>query len=100
MITGHDVGCDRGTVLRVMMIQSSHDHPEHTGKGQPPGKPSSFVIRGDIYIPRKGFEEMNAARQQKGEAPFANPRNGAAVTLKLLDPKIVATRRSTASSTS
>jgi DNA ligase (NAD+) len=57
-----------------------------------PGIPSSFVIRGEIYIPRKGFEEMNAARQQKGEAPFANPRNAAAGTLKLLDPKIVATR--------
>ncbi len=57
-----------------------------------PGIPSSFVIRGEIYLPLKGFEEMNAARRQKGEVPFANPRNAAAGTLKLLDPKIVATR--------
>lgn len=54
--------------------------------------PSSFVIRGEIYMPRMGFEEMNAARQQKGDPPFANPRNAAAGTLKLLDPKMVAAR--------
>ncbi len=56
------------------------------------GIPSSFTIRGEIYIPRKGFEEMNAERQAKGEALFANPRNAAAGTIKLLDPKIVASR--------
>lgn len=54
--------------------------------------PSSFVMRGEIYLPRKGFEEMNAARVVRGEPPFANPRNAAAGTLKLLDPKIVASR--------
>ncbi len=54
--------------------------------------PSSFVIRGEIYLPRKGFDEMNAARQARGEPPFANPRNAAAGTLKLLDPRIVASR--------
>lgn len=57
-----------------------------------PGIPSSFTIRGEIYIPRKGFEEMNAERQAKGEALFANPRNAAAGTIKLLDPKMVALR--------
>jgi DNA ligase (NAD+) len=57
-----------------------------------PGIPSSFTVRGEIYIPRKGFEEMNAGRQSKGEALFANPRNAAAGTIKLLDPKIVASR--------
>jgi len=56
------------------------------------GIPSSFVMRGEIYLPRKGFEEMNAARVVRGEPPFANPRNAAAGTLKLLDPKIVASR--------
>lgn len=54
--------------------------------------PSSFVVRGEIYIPRKGFEEMNAERQSRGEALFANPRNAAAGTIKLLDPRIVASR--------
>jgi DNA ligase (NAD+) len=56
------------------------------------GIPSSFVMRGEIYLPRKGFEEMNAARQERGEPPFANPRNAAAGTLKLLDPRTVASR--------
>lgn len=57
-----------------------------------PDLPYSFVIRGEIYLPRRGFEEMNAVRQQKGEPPFANPRNAAAGTLKLLDPRVVASR--------
>jgi DNA ligase (NAD+) len=57
-----------------------------------PGIPSYFVIRGEIYLPRTGFEDMNAARIERGEPPFANPRNAAAGTLKLLDPKMVAAR--------
>lgn len=54
--------------------------------------PDEFVIRGEVYIPRAGFEEMNRRREEAGETPFANPRNAAAGTLKLLDPKIVASR--------
>lgn len=54
--------------------------------------PSLFVMRGEIYLPRRGFEEMNAARQARGEPLFANPRNAAAGTLKLLDSRIVASR--------
>jgi DNA ligase (NAD+) len=56
------------------------------------GIPGSFTVRGEIYLPRKGFEEMNAARQALGVPLFANPRNAAAGTLKLLDPRIVASR--------
>jgi DNA ligase (NAD+) len=54
--------------------------------------PASFTIRGEIYLPRKGFEEMNADRLSRGEALFANPRNAAAGTIKMLDPRIVASR--------
>ncbi|MCU0410094.1 MAG: NAD-dependent DNA ligase LigA [Bacteroidales bacterium] len=57
-----------------------------------PGAPSSFTIRGEIYIPRGDFEAMNAERQAKGEPSFANPRNAAAGTIKLLDPRVVASR--------
>ena len=57
-----------------------------------PGLPSSFTMRGEIYISRKGFETMNSERQARGEPVFANPRNAAAGTLKLLDPRIVASR--------
>lgn len=54
--------------------------------------PSLFTIRGEIYMPRDRFEEMNRKRIEAGEAPFANPRNAAAGTLKLLNPATVAER--------
>ena len=54
--------------------------------------PSEFVIRGEIVMPRDVFNELNEERIKGGIAPFANPRNAAAGTLKLLDPKIVASR--------
>ncbi|HUS86573.1 MAG TPA: NAD-dependent DNA ligase LigA [Bacteroidales bacterium] len=54
--------------------------------------PDEFVIRGEIYIPRPGFGMMNEQREKDGDDPFANPRNAAAGTLKLQDPRVVATR--------
>jgi DNA ligase (NAD+) len=54
--------------------------------------PSDFVIRGEILMPRAVFNRLNEERQKADLTPFANPRNAAAGTLKLLDPKIVATR--------
>lgn len=55
--------------------------------------PPEFVtVRGEVYMPRKKFVKFNEERQQKGQEPFANPRNAAAGTLKLLDPKEVAKR--------
>ncbi len=54
--------------------------------------PDEFVIRGEILMPRAVFNGLNEQRIQAGQAPFANPRNAAAGTLKLLDSKVVATR--------
>ena len=54
--------------------------------------PSEFVIRGEILMPRAVFNRLNEDRQKAEVAPFANPRNAAAGTLKLLDPRIVASR--------
>jgi len=54
--------------------------------------PSDFVIRGEILMPRAVFSRLNDERQKNGIAQFANPRNAAAGTLKLLDPRIVASR--------
>lgn len=54
--------------------------------------PELFEMRGEIYLPLKGFEEMNAERSARGEPLFANPRNAAAGTVKMLDPRIVASR--------
>jgi DNA ligase (NAD+) len=54
--------------------------------------PSEFVIRGEILMPRAVFNRLNEERIKADNIPFANPRNAAAGTLKLLDPKIVASR--------
>jgi DNA ligase (NAD+) len=49
-------------------------------------------VRGEIYLPKKAFEELNRERKQNGETMFSNPRNAAAGSLKLLNPAITATR--------
>lgn len=52
-----------------------------------------FEVRGEVYLPRQEFVRLNEAREEEGESVFANPRNAAAGTLKLLDPKEVARRK-------
>lgn len=54
--------------------------------------PSAFEIRGEIFMPHKGFELMNAARVEAGDEAFANPRNAASGTLKMQDSAVVASR--------
>ena len=54
--------------------------------------PSVFEVRGEVYMPIKGFQQINKTRQEAGLEPFANPRNAAAGSLKLLDPRMVAER--------
>ncbi|MDX1350156.1 MAG: NAD-dependent DNA ligase LigA [Putridiphycobacter sp.] len=54
--------------------------------------PLDFEIRGEIFLPVKSFEKINALRAEKGEELYANPRNTAAGTLKLQNSKIVAER--------
>jgi DNA ligase (NAD+) len=54
--------------------------------------PDLVEVRGEIYFPRSGFEELNVRRAEAGEATFANPRNAAAGTIRQLDPKIAADR--------
>ncbi|MBI2187476.1 MAG: NAD-dependent DNA ligase LigA [Acidobacteria bacterium] len=49
-------------------------------------------VRGEVFLPRKAFERINAERTERGEPLFANPRNAAAGTLRNLDPALVATR--------
>ena len=53
------------------------------------GFPDEFEIRGEIYMPYKAFDKLNRQRELDEEQPFANPRNAASGSLKLLDPKAV-----------
>lgn len=57
------------------------------------GWPAEFEIRGEILMPWKVFEDLNIAREQAGEPLFANPRNAASGTLKLMDPSEVGRRK-------
>lgn len=50
-------------------------------------------VRGEVYMPRAVFEQLNVIREEQGQTLFANPRNAAAGSLRQLDPKIAAARR-------
>ena len=58
-------------------------------RGDPP---SRLAVRGEAYMPRDAFEAYNKELIERGEEPFANPRNAAAGTLRQLDPSVVAER--------
>ncbi|MEW5783821.1 MAG: NAD-dependent DNA ligase LigA [Bacillota bacterium] len=55
-------------------------------------EPVTVEARGEVYIARSDFEQMNNARLERGEPLFANPRNCAAGSLRQLDPKVTASR--------
>lgn len=57
-------------------------------------KPVEFLeVRGEVFFPLDEFAKINRKRELSGEPPFANPRNAAAGTLRLLDPRLAAERR-------
>jgi DNA ligase (NAD+) len=57
------------------------------------GKPEPFEARGEIVMNRKAFERLNADREERGLTRFANPRNAAAGSLRVLEPGVTASRR-------
>lgn len=57
------------------------------------GVPQNFEVRGEVIMPLQAFERMNEDRESQGLAKFANPRNAAAGTIRVLEPNIVAQRR-------
>jgi DNA ligase (NAD+) len=79
-VRGEDVTPNVRTVRAV---------PLRLGAGAPSGR---VEVRGEVYLPRKAFERINAEREDAGEPLFANPRNAAAGTLRNLDPGLVAKR--------
>jgi DNA ligase (NAD+) len=56
------------------------------------GFPATLEVRGEVFMPRKGFAEFNAAAEKRGEKTFVNPRNAAAGSLRQLDPRLTAAR--------
>lgn len=54
--------------------------------------PELLEVRGEVLMPKLGFEKLNAENEAKGEKTFANPRNAAAGSLRQLDPNIAASR--------
>ncbi len=59
----------------------------------PTSAPAQMMVRGEVFLSRKRWEELNRERDAKGEPRYANPRNTASGTLKLLDSQEVARRR-------
>lgn len=56
------------------------------------GWPPLMEVRGEVYLPRSRFEELNREREARGESPFANPRNAAAGSLRQLDSRVTRDR--------
>ncbi len=84
------VGEDVTTNVRTIRTVPLHISAEKLADA---GLPQAFEVRGEVVLPQKAFEKMNAEREAAGQAPAANPRNAAAGTLRTVDPNIVATRR-------
>ena len=70
-------------------LRTVRDVPLRLHESAPRGR---IEIRGEIYFPFDRFEEMNEARARAGDPVFANPRNAAAGSLRMLDPAITASR--------
>lgn len=77
-ITGEDVTENLKTIRSIPMILEN--------------APNRLIVRGEVFMPKKSFEKLNARQEQEGKPLFANPRNAAAGSLRQLDPKIAAQR--------
>ena len=80
--TGEDITQNVKTIRNLPKVLSS----------QHQAIPAFLEVRGEVLMPKSGFEKLNADQQAKGEKTFANPRNAAAGSLRQLDPNIAASR--------
>jgi DNA ligase (NAD+) len=79
-VTGEDVTSNIRTI-RTLPLRLSGS-----------GIPRLLEVRGEVFLSLKAFQGINAEKEEEGEAPFANPRNAAAGSLRQLDPRITARR--------
>lgn len=77
---GDDVTRNIRTIRSIPLTLQGSDYPDE------------LELRGEVIIPEEGFLKMNREREERGEPPFANPRNAAAGTLKLQNSSMVARR--------
>jgi len=91
-ITRGDGSIGEDVTLNVRTVRSVplHLDPAILKKA---GLPPSFEVRGELLMPLSSFRKMNEAREEKGLATFANPRNATAGTVRQLEPSITAQRR-------
>ncbi|MBX7221523.1 MAG: NAD-dependent DNA ligase LigA [Blastocatellia bacterium] len=79
------------------LFESDNEPPTQLSSNPAPRtlnpEPSSFEVRGEVFMSNPVFHELNQAREERGEMPFANPRNAASGTMKQLDARIVAERK-------
>ena len=80
--TGEDITQNVKTIRNLPKVLSS----------QHQAIPELLEVRGEVLMPKQGFEKLNADQEAKGEKTFANPRNAAAGSLRQLDPNITASR--------
>ncbi|MBC7236492.1 MAG: NAD-dependent DNA ligase LigA [Chloroflexi bacterium] len=80
---GEDITANVRTVRNIPLLIPVH------GEMAPP---AVIEVRGEIYMPRDLFLELNRQREEAGEPPFANPRNAAAGSVRQLDPRVTAGR--------
>lgn len=74
-------------------VRSIRDVPSQlVPSGEFPDVPELVEVRGEIYFPIAAFADLNAGLVEQGKAPFANPRNAAAGSLRQKDPRVTATR--------
>ncbi|MFO0965566.1 MAG: NAD-dependent DNA ligase LigA [Gemmataceae bacterium] len=88
----HNLRTVRDLPLRLAPLSPSERGRGAGGEGMT-SPPALFEVRGEIYMTREDLVRTNEQRKKEGLEPYANPRNLAAGSLKLLDPKLAALRR-------
>ena len=80
-VTGEDITANLRTIRSLPLRLLGEDPP------------ALLEVKGEAFMPRSSFEELNRRREEEGQPLFANPRNAAAGSLRQLDPAVTASRR-------